>query len=276
MTETPSGTEGEGTAGGREFWLDDNGEIRRELGPISPIVNARRAVVLFNTQAAENEALRTELRSKENHSAFFHGFFDLTYDARTVQATEFVERGERDAAKVRELQSLRTRADQLEAERDEWMTTSKRQTQIKHDALARIAVLEGELENLNTLTIVQAFKFAQERIAMLKAERDGERLRYGQQQARNSKFMQAMADAARDGRKDWAKKWIDLADAASKDVRLDDFVSAHVATPTPESAAPVSEKGGEGFCSCGDPTGPHSRKYHDAPVSGGGGGSDAD
>ncbi len=58
---------------------------------------------------------------------------------------------------------------------------------------------------------------------------DGYQMRYGQQQARNAVFMQAMATLARDPRKRAAAQhWVKEADAAAAAVRTEDFVVANV------------------------------------------------
>jgi len=51
-------------------------------------------------------------------------------------------------------------------------------------------------------------------------------LKYGQQRARNAVFMLAMAALARSGDQPFARKWVDRADAAAANVRLEDFVKA--------------------------------------------------
>lgn len=65
-------------------------------------------------------------------------------------------------------------------------------------------------------------------IAELRAEVAAERLRYGQQRARNAVFMQAMASLARrdPDLQYFARRTVEKADAASEQVRPEDFVAA--------------------------------------------------
>jgi hypothetical protein len=66
----------------------------------------------------------------------------------------------------------------------------------------------------------------------LRTELDQERLRYGQQRARNAVFMRALASIARQGHSAFAQRTVALADEAAKNVRLDDFTVAKVAKVT--------------------------------------------
>jgi hypothetical protein len=65
-------------------------------------------------------------------------------------------------------------------------------------------------------------------LARATAELDEARMEAGRLQARCSVFMQAMAWLARHNMQGFAKQWVERADAASLDVRPEDFVVAHV------------------------------------------------
>lgn len=99
------------------------------------------------------------------------------------------------------------------------------------DAVAEVALIVA-LRNAAPSLLAMA-----ERAEELAAERDAERLRYGQQLARRAVFMQAMATLARRGPElqEFAAATVKRADEAAANVRLEDFTAARPFTTTEET-----------------------------------------
>jgi len=106
-----------------------------------------------------------------------------------------------------------------------------RDLRIKLDwAQLQIASLESQLaerdkELAASMTVREALS---ENLAEAREDVDRERLRYGQQMARNARFMSAMAFLARHGKAEWAQDVVKEADAQAAAVRLEDFVVPHL------------------------------------------------
>lgn len=80
------------------------------------------------------------------------------------------------------------------------------------------------------VALVNAYPLLRAALLEMREERDAERLRYGQQQARNAVFMQALAALARresavGGMGNFVRDVVERADRAAEAVRLEDFTT---------------------------------------------------